>query len=242
MRIEYAWDIIPTETPIIEKKCGRCDNNQFICSEKFRINSNKKMSDVWLIYKCTHCHSTWNMDILTRVNLSRIDPSLFSLFQENNVDLAWQYAFDKSIHQMNKVRANGNVEIDIIDSAKNIFHSNEKQATISIHSKYPLAIPIRKILKQKLGLSTNQLDQAYRSGAFVINHDKNNDLSKKVGFGCILEVNVEMIKNPQNALSQQKENPLPNSNKNFCKSLIILFSKTDSLPVKSSGTSKNSRT
>lgn len=205
MRIEYTWDIIPKESPIIKKKCNRCDNNQFICSEKFRINSNKKMSDVWLIYKCTHCHSTWNMDILTRANLSRVDPNLFSLFQENNIDLAWQYAFDKSIHQMNKVRANGNIEIDIIDTAKNIFHSNEKLALVSINSRYQLAVPIRKILKQKLGFSTNQLDQTYRSGAFIINKDKNNDLSRKIGFGCILELSIEMIKNLQNALSHQHD-------------------------------------
>ncbi len=145
------------------------------------------------------------MDILTRMNISRIEPSLFSLFQENNVDLAWQYAFDKSIHQMNKVRANGNVEIDIIDSATNIFHSNEKMVVISIHSKYQLAVPIRKILKQKLCLSTNQLDQVYRCGACVIHHDKNNELSRKIGFGCILELNIEMIKNLQNALSHHHD-------------------------------------
>lgn len=201
MRIEYVWEIIPKETPVIEKKCGRCNNNQFICSEKFRINSNKKMSDVWLIYKCTHCHSTWNMDILTRVNLSQIDLDLFSLFQENNVDLAWQYAFDKSIHQMNKIRTNGNVEVDIIDVSKNIFHSKEKLIVVSINSKYHLTIPIRKILKQKLTFSIKQLDELYQAGVFIVNNDKNNDLSKKIGFGCFLEINVETIKDLQYQLN-----------------------------------------
>lgn len=109
----YIWKIIPIETPSLEIICTRCHNNSFICSEKFRINSNKKLSDVWLIYKCLYCENTWKMKILSRKNLSQLDQELFRGFQENNAALAWKYAFDKSIAKNNKVRLSHHISIEI---------------------------------------------------------------------------------------------------------------------------------
>lgn len=190
MCIEYIWEIIPKETPVVEKNCTRCNNNQFICSEKFRVNSNKKMSDVWLIYKCFHCENTWKMSILTRKNLSQMDHDLFCQFQENNVDLAWHYAFDKSMAKNNKVRMNGNVKIDIVDRTGDFLQSNEKMVSILMTSKYELTISIKKILQQKLQLSANQVEKLNQNEIIMINEDKNHDLSKKIGLGCRLLINV----------------------------------------------------
>ena len=55
MNVTYQWQLIAHETPKLQKDCSRCANTEFVCSEKFRINSCKKMTDVWLIYKCTQC-------------------------------------------------------------------------------------------------------------------------------------------------------------------------------------------
>lgn len=190
MSIRYVWKIIPQETPSVETICSRCNNNRFICSDKFRINSNKKLSDVWLIYKCSHCENTWNMNILTRKNLSQIDHDLFCGFQENNVDLAWHYAFNKSIAKFNKAKLNSNVNIEIVDHQGNYLHSTENSISILITSKYELSITIKKILQQKLKLSANQVTKLYLDEAIVINGDKNHNLSKKIGFGCNLLINL----------------------------------------------------
>src|SRR6185312_11268902 len=122
----------------------------FICSNKFRINSNKKLSDVWLIYKCSYCENTWNMTILTRKNLSQIDHTLFCGFQENNVDLAWHYAFNKSIAKYNKVRLDSNIMIEIVDDKNNYLHATENVISILITSEYEISMTIKKILQQKL--------------------------------------------------------------------------------------------
>src|SRR5580692_11744260 len=131
MSIAYVWKIIPKATPTIEIICTRCHNNRFICSEKFRINSNKKLSDVWLIYKCSYCENTWKMNILTRKNLSNMDKHLFHGFQENNRDLAWHYAFTKSIAKCNKVILNNHVDFEIIEQG-NYLHSTEDLLSILI--------------------------------------------------------------------------------------------------------------
>ena len=67
--VTIDWQVIPLDLPTISKKCSACKNNEFECSKKFRVNSNKKLSDVWLIYKCTSCNSTWNMNVISRKNL-----------------------------------------------------------------------------------------------------------------------------------------------------------------------------
>ncbi len=184
MCVEYVWKIIPKETPAIEMICTRCNNNRFICSDKFRINSNKKLSDVWLIYKCSHCDNTWNMNILTRKNLSHIDHHVFCGFQENNVDLAWHYAFNKSIVKCNKARLNSHINVEIVDHQGNYLHSIDSVISVLVTSEYELPMTIKKVLQQKLNLSANQVAKLHQEAAIVINGDKNDDLSKKIGFGC----------------------------------------------------------
>src|SRR5262245_41232119 len=143
MCLEYVWKIVPKETPVIERNCTRCNNNRFICSDKFRVNSNKKMSDVWLFYKCINFDRTCNMNINDLKNLSLFDHDLFCKFQENNIDLVWKFAFDKSIAKANKVRMNGNVEFDILNQGGDFFQSNEKTASILVVSKYELSISVK---------------------------------------------------------------------------------------------------
>lgn len=194
MCIEYVWEIIPKETPTVEIICTRCNNNRFICSNKFRINSNKKLSDVWLIYKCSHCENTWKMSILTRKNLSHIAPNLFCGFQENNIDLTWHYAFNKSVAKCNKVRLNSNINVEIVDHRGNYLHSTENLVSILITSEYELSITIKKILQQKLNLSANQVVRLHHEEIIVINGGKNHDLSKKIGLGCRLLINFKKWK------------------------------------------------
>lgn len=189
MCIEYIWKIIPKETPAVEITCTRCNNNRFICSDKFRINSNKKLSDVWLIYKCSYCENTWKMSIMTRKNLSHISHDLFYGFQENNVDLAWRYAFNKSIAKCNKVKLHSDVNVEIVDHKGIYLHSTENLISILITSEYDLSMTIKKVIQKKFNLSANQIVRLHREEAIIINGDKNYDLSKKIGFGCRLLIN-----------------------------------------------------
>lgn len=62
--IDYNFELFPISTPILIR-----NNERFVCLEKFRINSQKSLSDVWLVYKSKKNNATWNMTILSRVNL-----------------------------------------------------------------------------------------------------------------------------------------------------------------------------
>lgn len=193
MCAQYVWNIIPRETPRIEKNCTRCNSNLFVCSEKFRVNSNKKMIDVWLIYKCVNCENTWKMSILERKNLSQIDHNLFCQFQENNIHLAWKFAFDKSIAKANNARMLGNVLFDIAEE-EDLLQSTEKIVSILIISKYELSIPVRKVIQKKFNLSANRALQLNNANIIVVNGDVNQDVSKKIGFKCQLLIDINALK------------------------------------------------
>ncbi|WP_243015095.1 DUF1062 domain-containing protein, partial [Brevibacillus borstelensis] len=49
------------------KKCGK--KTEYVCSGLFRVNAQCKYLDIWLIYKCSNCDSTWNMTIYVNANL-----------------------------------------------------------------------------------------------------------------------------------------------------------------------------
>lgn len=48
------------------KKCG--EKRAFTCSGQFRVNAQQKHLDVWLIYKCPDCDTTWNASVCCRVS------------------------------------------------------------------------------------------------------------------------------------------------------------------------------
>jgi len=65
------------------------------------VNGQKKNLDVWLIYKCTVCNTTWNLTILSRIAPRSIPPELLTGFHENDPDLANRYANDAALIKRN---------------------------------------------------------------------------------------------------------------------------------------------
>ena len=61
------WTILPGEAPAIRRNCSGCRKSSiFRSSGNFRMNANGNKLDVWLIYRCEKCDTSWNMDIYTR--------------------------------------------------------------------------------------------------------------------------------------------------------------------------------
>lgn len=73
-------------------RCGGCGRKQeFLNSGKFRVNANGNRVDVWLIYRCKKCKHSWNLTIYERVKPSKIAPSDYELFMENDYEFALEY-------------------------------------------------------------------------------------------------------------------------------------------------------
>ncbi|MCL2545054.1 MAG: DUF1062 domain-containing protein [Clostridia bacterium] len=81
------------DAPSRSRHCSKCKKtSRFVCSGKFRVNANGKHLDVWLIYRCERCNTTWNQEIFARVKPSRIDKELYQAFLDNDFETAMRYA------------------------------------------------------------------------------------------------------------------------------------------------------
>lgn len=155
------WVITPTALPEVLRNCSKCgSNSRFLCSGSFRMNANGRNIDVWLIYKCAQCDTTWNMEILSRIKPNQIERSLYESFARNDPALAARYAFDARILGKNKADVCYDnmtyiVEKEIIDNESNM---------IEIISDYDLNIRLDKLLSEQLSISRAKIKSFFEDG------------------------------------------------------------------------------
>ncbi|KAA0564588.1 DUF1062 domain-containing protein [Rossellomorea aquimaris] len=163
----FTYEVIAKETPYIKRNCSKCKTNtEFYCSEKFRVNANQKIVDIWLIYNCTHCEGTWNYPILSRVNINKIDSMLIQKFMNNDKETIWYYAF-----QVNKLRKLCNDVITDIryELKKEKLDSRSNKFTIRLCYKYDFGLRIDKLIAEILGISRSKVNKLSQNGTILLN-------------------------------------------------------------------------
>lgn len=169
MKTEYIWEIKVKNTPTIKRKCNHCNSNRFYCSDKFRMNSQKRNIDVWLIYRCTECDSTYNLTILSRSKPELIKKDLFLKFSENDESTAWKYAFSAETGRRNSVELDySSVEYKIqhdIVSISDILSSDNEFITFRIQTCFEFGLKLSSVIRYCLGLSANQFCQMVEAKA-----------------------------------------------------------------------------
>lgn len=172
MQKEYSWTVSPNNTPLLKKSCSHCDSKQFYCSEKFRINAQKKNVDVWLVYRCVKCDSTYNLTIFSRIRPTAIDSILFNKFQNNDTELAWKYAFSEEMRRKNKVEADlatvtYALQYDQISSDE-LLSLNEGILTFEVDYTFDFQLRLSTLIRTCLNLSSRQLDQLIMQEAITV--------------------------------------------------------------------------
>jgi Uncharacterized protein conserved in bacteria len=157
---KIIWKIQITKAPAAVKYCKRCGSKtEFMSSGLFRVNAQQKNLDVWLIYKCTACDTTWNLTILSRVNPCSIPTETLHQFHENNFELAVQYAAD-----INLVKKNGAEpcipEIEIHGEKVDF----SVPTLLHLQPQYPMAIKVSALLRRELNLSRTEFDRLCDEG------------------------------------------------------------------------------
>ena len=196
MKTEYIWEIKVKNTPTLKRKCNHCNSNRFYCSDKFRMNSQKKNIDVWLIYRCTKCDSTYNLTILSRSKPELVKKDLFLKFLENNEAIAWEYAFSPETGRKNSVELDySSVEYEIVHdiiSINDILNSDNEFITFKIQNHFEFGIKLSSVVRFCLGLSANQLNRMIETKAIFT--PENYSLKKhKVKNGDIVLVSKEKL-------------------------------------------------
>lgn len=89
------WEVQYLSPPKTIRYCKKCSmKTEHISAGLFRVNAQQKSLDIWLIYRCASCKTTWNSAVYSRVNPKSLDHKLLNRFMNNDSELAQKYAMD----------------------------------------------------------------------------------------------------------------------------------------------------
>lgn len=150
-----VWEVEYLSVPSVIKYCKKCKGKrEFICSGQFRINAQRKTLDIWLIYKCSNCNTTWNETIYSRIPPKSLKPELLEAFYKNDEALVVRFAEDTELLQKNGV----NVKFPQYVISGNTFPPSESVELV-IKSKYAFPIKVSDIVRKKLSLTRKEYEQ-----------------------------------------------------------------------------------
>lgn len=198
MRKEYIWDVQVRNTPLLKRKCNHCDSNRYYCSEKFRINAQKKNIDVWLIYRCTKCDSTCNITIFSRTRTESIPKDLLNKLLENDKAMAWKYAFSHETIQKNNIELDWDtidydVQYDDI-SIDNLVNSDDEELLFTIKYPFDFSLKLSTLIRACLQLSASKLDLLIMAKAIQV-QEKYLLKKHKIKNGDIVRIDRDKLRN-----------------------------------------------
>lgn len=180
---KITWEIeYKSQLPVIRycKKCGK--KTEYICSDLFRVNAQHKYLDVWLIYKCSNCDSTWNSTIYSRINPKNLNPEILEQFYTNDYNLVKQYAMNVELLHRNGAEV-GIPEYKIVGQDICI----DDLTQVHIVSKYPCQLKVSTLLREKLGLSRKVFEDMLDCG--MIKSISRVDLRRsKLNYEIVLQI------------------------------------------------------
>ena len=167
------WEIEYLALPVVLKYCKKCGRiAEFICSEKFRVNAQKKNIDVWLIYNCTCCNTTWNLRIYRQISPQIITKQDLEGFYQNSKAMVKKYAMDYEFLCKNGAEEMELPPYTIIGEGFSLTESVELQ----IKNRYKLPLKLSKIIREKLQLSQSEYLRLIENGNIMSVPEK--DLKK----------------------------------------------------------------
>lgn len=171
--------------PRLMKTCPRCKCAVYENSGCFRVNANGKRLDIWLICRCEHCKTIWNLSVYERVDRAALDDADLSGYFANDASLAFRHIFDPAFLQKNRAV----LDLDHIDI---ICHGTipPEGSAVQIHltCAYPLPVPAGRAIALTLGVSLSRVKKMQQCGMLQFNGDLRKTKTD-FGFSFILALN-----------------------------------------------------
>lgn len=199
-------EVIPEVTPLVRRNCPKCkDKSHYISTEKFRVNANRKLLDIWLIYQCSKCKSTWNMSIYERASSKNFSKDLLYRFQENDKELALSYSYNNHVLRKNQAEILWDeVQYTIHVNGTNTFSNKSRGQLYRIINPYEIPISLDKLLSRQLGVSRNKIKSMIEQGT-IYNPDKKNLEKLKVYTNLIVGLIDKTVDNKEIIIDYNKQ-------------------------------------
>lgn len=147
---KITWEVQYLSLPLVLKHCKKCyKKSRFSCSKKFRVNAQRKALDIWLIYNCLDCNTTWNARVYSHISPQLLNPAQLEGFQQNSQSLVEKYAMDNDFLYRNGV---DEIEVPQYSIIGDAFLPNEN-VELEIKSKYSFPVKVSALVREKLYLS-----------------------------------------------------------------------------------------
>ncbi len=166
---KLIWKIQYDSTPLVYRHCKKCGKKtHFKSSDQFRVNAQRQYLDIWLIYKCTKCNTTWNATIYSRISPQALTAEQLNQFQENDQVLARNYAFSSELLH----KSGTECELPEFSVVGDDIITGE-YAEVKLISEYILPIKISAVLRKKLHLSQKAYKELVENGRIKDRSDRN---------------------------------------------------------------------
>ncbi len=166
---QIKYEIIAKETPTVNRNCSKCkQTTEFYCSEKFRVNANQKLVDIWLIYNCVHCEGTWNYPIFSRVHVRKFDANVLEKFRSSDKETVWHYAFQIKMLRSLCSAVNTNIKYEV---KKEMLDSVSNEITMKLCCNYDFGLRIDKLLAEIMGISRSAVTKLAEDGHILLEPD-----------------------------------------------------------------------
>lgn len=99
-KFDFVWSVspLPSEAIRVFRFCRRCGGRRcFRCTYRFRVNANRNLVDVWLLFNCVRCDQTAKLPVVERVPASRIGRDNLRAFEANDRQRAIAAARDLAL-------------------------------------------------------------------------------------------------------------------------------------------------
>ena len=171
-KIELKIELV--SSPKIIKNCSKCGGkSHFSNTGNFRVNANGNCIDVWLIYACCQCKTTYNMTLFERISPNEIRRDHYEKFLLNDKNLAMSYGCNNQILKRNKAEVDWKnmtyrISEKVLENQEYQEYQEElfeptnikdRRALIvyKISCKYPLKIRIDRLFAECLHISRTKV-------------------------------------------------------------------------------------
>lgn len=146
----HVVSVTSVAPPTITWRCSRCSCPEFVCSQRFRMNTNAKLTDIWLIYRCARCDATKNLTIVERKPITKIGRSLFDAATTNDPVAACRFARDLNLLRSASVKVLRGDRFSLSEIALGAYR-------VQLHFAEPLLVRADHVLGVALGISRRRL-------------------------------------------------------------------------------------
>jgi hypothetical protein len=189
--LRIHWAIAPVTAPRPLINCNRCGGvKAYRCSEKFRVNANGKCIDVWLIYRCVDCDSSWNFGIFERCNRRDIEPALLQALEGNDPALARRHAFDVVALRRQVGRVEECREVDVRKQVIGTILESTTILQLCVSVGVPTSLRLDRLLANELGISRSRLQALQERRSLVVEPACAKALRKPVRDGATILIDL----------------------------------------------------